>query len=202
MKLVTAHPPTPASLSAEPRLAGPEHAPPDVESVASEDNPNASSEAPTADNSFGGWGTSDWCIGVSDDVQPPTCSDPTGCYKLQLSDLHISVVSVMGKGLPLEDANRHYQAIDSTTKERRIKACFAHELARGRPPTGLLRIDLTGNAGECAVDDAKIVEKNVGVKTAECVRDALQRYRLPSAVSSSQKAVTVGIEIAVEGISP
>lgn len=199
MKLAAAAPPTPASLTSEPRVTDLRPPSEDVSAAGQNEIEPLPVETPDADNSFGGWGVSDWCIGVSDDMQPPSCTDPTGCYKLQLSDLRISVVSVMGRGLALDEAQRHYRAIDATSREQRIKACFAHEIARGRPPTGVVRIDIAGTAGECASEDAKMIEKNVGLKTAECVRDALQRYRLPSAVSSAQ-TVSVGIEVAVEGI--
>lgn len=159
--------------------------------------PSSSATAPPADaDAIAGWGESKWCTGLATDVRPPACSDPTGCYKLSLMDAKLDVVMVTGKGLDRATATHHYQEPFVTSSSNELRGCFAYELQRGRPPTGLVLVTLEGDANGCPKPGAKIAERSVGTKTAECVRDLLARYPLPGVKGK----VTVDVEVTVTGL--
>ncbi len=168
--------------------------------AALEPAPSASPESsadPPADG-IAGWGDSPWCTGASADVRPAPCTDPAGCYKLDLNDLRIEVVETRGRGVTLDAMrDRYTRAWSDESSGAELKGCFAYELSRGRPPTGRVLVSLSGKPASCAGAETKIVERSTGQKTAECVRDILRRLPLPDA---RDKLVRVDVEVSVGGL--
>ena len=159
--------------------------------------PQPTEDEPLSDDlaMFGGWGTGG-CIGLSTDVRPPACSEPTGCYKLTLMDLSLVVVATTG-GVSKATADRSFGSGLFPATTDTVRACFAFELERGRPPTGALMLRLSGVAGACASSgDVVVLERSVGDKTASCVRDALVREQLPSGTGPA----TIDLAVTMSGM--
>ena len=141
------------------------------------------------------WGTSPLCIGLSTDARPPACTDKTRCYELELMDLSVRVVALASNGPTPEEVQRHFdEGRRLVLGGEDVKACFAHEIDRGRPPSGEARIELAGLAGGCA--EGRVVSRSVGQKTAECVRDTLKRLVLPP----GKGKLRLELDVTVEGL--
>jgi len=129
----------------------------------------------------GGGGRSVTCIGLSTDVQPPVCSDPTFCHRLSLADLRIAVSSSTSEGT--EAMVAHYESLDRmlglSTPASALRACFGHEASASQAVRGKVRVELAGKGDGCPLETARVVERTASQTTSDCVRDTLKRWVLP-----------------------
>ena len=115
---------------------------------------------------------------------------------LTLMDLSLVVVATTG-GVSKATADRSFGSGLFPATTDTVRACFAFELERGRPPTGALMLRLSGVAGACASSgDVVVLERSVGEKTASCVRDALVREQLPSGTGPA----TIDLAVTMSGM--
>ena len=146
----------------------------------------------------GGGGRALTCIGLTTDVHPRACSDPSFCHRLSLADVHIAVAMVSGGSKHAVTA--HYESLDRLRGlggASALRDCFGHEPASATALGGRVVVALAGDWGECPAETARIVERSVGESTGACVRDTLKRWVLPPGTGKVHVQLEVSVRSAV-----